>query len=143
MSIPLTGNDPAGTMKTALSPSPIAINKVVKINSKEQLDQYLQEYKQNEKKQRALTENEMNNTMNSSFLLYGNSTSHQSDLAQLLHRNVYQVATKDLGEETSSSSNKNEDVKTCSLSSSSVNKIWQKRNVSPTQLFQVKSLNLC
>ncbi|KAK8728681.1 hypothetical protein OTU49_009089, partial [Cherax quadricarinatus] len=60
----------------------------------------------------------------------------QINHGNILRKNVYQAATKDIGQETNSEDSKSDDSKASTLCSSSVSKIWRKRNVTPEQLFQ-------
>ncbi|KAG7167875.1 Transmembrane protein 209-like [Homarus americanus] len=101
------------------------------------LQDYLQQYKEREKLRQIMSQSEGNNSMNSSLWAYGTSPHSQlSDHGNILRKNVYQAATKDMGQETNSADSKSDDSKTSTLCSSSVSKIWHKRNVTPEQLFQ-------
>lgn len=101
------------------------------------LQEYLTQYKEKEKLRQIMSQAESNNSMNSSLWAYGTSPHSQlSDYGNVLRKNVYQAATKDADQETNSADSKNDDIKASNLSSSSVGKIWRKRNVTPEELFQ-------
>ncbi|XP_045594860.2 transmembrane protein 209 [Procambarus clarkii] len=98
---------------------------------------YLYQHKERKKHQQIMSQSESTNTMNSSLWAYGTSPHLQlSDHGSILRKNVYQAATKDIGQETNSADSKSDDSKTSTLCSNTVSKIWRKRNVSPEQLFQ-------
>ncbi|XP_071535389.1 transmembrane protein 209 [Panulirus ornatus] len=101
------------------------------------LRNYLQQHKEREKLRQIMSQSESNSSMNSSLWVYGTSPHSQlSDQGNSLRKNVYQSATKDIGQETNSEDSKSDDSKTSAMCSSSVSKIWRKRNVTPEQLFQ-------
>ncbi|KAK7068478.1 hypothetical protein SK128_006105 [Halocaridina rubra] len=107
------------------------------ITDEEEFKEYLHQFKEKEKLRQIMSQSESNNSINTSLWAYGASPHSQvSDYSNLLRKNVYQVATKDSGQETNSADSKNDDSKALNLSSSSVGKIWRKRNVTPEELFQ-------
>lgn len=106
------------------------------ITNESELRSYLTAYKEKEKLRQIMSQAESNNSMNSSLWAYGSASHTQLSEYNSLRKNVYQVATKDIDQETNSADSKNDDSKASNLTTSSVSKIWRKRNVSPEELFQ-------
>ncbi|XP_037775274.1 transmembrane protein 209-like [Penaeus monodon] len=129
----LVGNRLGGGASSPPSPSMYG----PPITDNAELQEYLQQYKEKEKLRQIMSQSESSNGMNSSLWAYGGSPLSQlSDYSNLLRKNIYQTATKDTGLETNSTDSKNDDSKASTLCSSSVSKIWRKRNVTPEELFQ-------
>ncbi|XP_076032827.1 transmembrane protein 209-like isoform X2 [Oratosquilla oratoria] len=107
------------------------------IKTETQLTEYLKDYEDKEKRRHMLSQSDSGASMGVSLWAYGASPHNQlSDYGHVLRKNLYHVATKTTDQLTNSSDNKNDDSKTSNLSSSSVSKIWRKRNVTQEQLFQ-------
>ncbi|KAL7646394.1 UNVERIFIED_CONTAM: hypothetical protein RMT77_003307 [Armadillidium vulgare] len=128
-------------MSLPLSSSPISQlsggNRGSSILNKSDLENYLQDFREKEIKKQSISLNENTNGGSNSFWAYNTSSNMLNfDLINSLRQNVYQVAFKDAGIKTNSSLSKIDDSKMSYYSSSSVSKIWLKRNVTPKDLFK-------
>ncbi|XP_063849671.1 transmembrane protein 209-like [Scylla paramamosain] len=104
------------------------------ITDEASLQSYFQHCREKEKLRQIMYQCEGSS---SSIWGYGGSPrSSLTDYGASLRKTVYKQATRDTGQETNSADSKNDDSKTLSSSSSSVSKIWRKRNVTPEQLFK-------
>ncbi|XP_050689630.1 transmembrane protein 209-like isoform X2 [Eriocheir sinensis] len=125
ISLPMSPASPATPTSPAAGPL---------ITDQASLQDYLQHHREKEKLRQIMYQCDSGGT---SLWGYGGSPrSPLSDHGSALRKTVYQPATKDTGQETNSADSKNDDSKASASSSSSVSKIWRKRNVTPEQLFK-------
>ncbi|KAK4293237.1 hypothetical protein Pmani_034049 [Petrolisthes manimaculis] len=126
-------------LSPALTPvaTPSSASPGPSITDQASLSAFLQQHRDRESLRHIMSQCESSSGMSSSLWVYPGSPHTQlPDHTSALRKNLYQAATKDTGQETNSATDKSEDSQTSTLSSSSVGKIWRKRDVTPQQLFQ-------
>lgn len=107
------------------------------IKDQEELQEYMQQYQEREKRRHIMSASSSSTNMNTSLWGYGtNPHSQMADYVHLLRKNVFQTATKDADPTADANSSKNDDSKASALLSSTSSKIWGKRNVTNEHLFQ-------